>query len=215
MFPVSDVIPSRTKPYVTIALIVTSTLAFLYELQLSPDEACALAHGLGVVPADFAWPRVLTSIFIHDGWVHFGGNMLCLWIFGGNVENVMGRPTYLLFYMSAALIAALVHAALHPASAMPVIGSSSAVAAVMGAYFVVYPRSRVLVAVFLILYLDVIEVPAILVVGMWLLLQLFSELATFGAQAAEPGVAWVAHVTGFAAGGAAGLACRRRVRPWD
>ena len=215
MFPVSDVIPSRTKPYVTIALIVTNTLAFLYELQLSPDEMFALAHGLGIVPADFAWPKVLTSIFIHDGWIHFGANMLCLWVFGDNVENVMGRLRYLLFYFGAALVAALAHTALHPASAVPMIGASSAVAAVMGAYVVVYPRSRVLTAVFLVLYLDIIEVPAILVLGIWLLLQLSSGLATMGAQAADAGVAFVAHVTGFAAGAAAGLACRRRVRAWD
>jgi membrane associated rhomboid family serine protease len=215
MFPVSDVIPSRTKPVVTVGLIVVNTIAFLYQLQLDRPQMYELAHTLGVVPADFAWPRVLTSVFIHDGWIHFGGNMLYLWIFGDNVEDAMGHGGYLLFYFTAAVLAALAHTAVHPSSTAALIGASGAVAGTMGAYFVLYPKSRVLTAIFLLLYLDLIEIPAIVFLGIWLLMQLLSGLASMGAGAADGGVAITAHIAGFLAGALTALALRRRRHAWD
>lgn len=212
MFPVSDVIPSRTRPIATIGLIVVNSLVFLYELQLDRRELFALAHAWGAVPADFSWPGAVTSAFLHDGWIHFGGNMLYLWIFGDNVEDAMGHLAFVLYYLVAGALAAGAYAALNPSSAAPLIGASGAVAAIMGAYFVLYPRSQVLTAVFLLLYLDLIEVPAIIFLGVWLAMQLLAGLASMGAGAADGGLAISAHLAGFAIGVAAGLTLRFRGR---
>jgi membrane associated rhomboid family serine protease len=212
MFPVSDVIPSRRTPYVTIGLIVVNAVVFLYELQLDRHEMYGLARTLGVVPAAFAWQAVPTSLFIHDGWIHFAGNMLYLWIFGDNVEDVTGRGPFLLFYLGSGSLAAMAYAGLHPGSTAPLVGASGAIAAVMGAYFVLYPRSQVLTASFLVFYLDLIEVPAIFFLGVWLLMQLVSGLASMGAQGAASGVAFDTHIVGFVMGTLVGLALRRRPR---
>ena len=216
MFPVSDVIPSRRKPAATIALIALNTLVFLYELQLDRRQLYELAHAFGAIPADFWWPRAITGAFLHDGWIHFGGNMLYLWIFGDNVEDAMGRVPFVAFYLSSAVLAAAAHAALDPSSAAPLIGASGAVAAIMGVYFVLYPRSQVLTAVFLLLYLDVIEVPAIIFLGAWLGLQLLAGLASMGIGAVEGGLTIGGQVAGFMVGITAGLALRGRgkTRAW-
>jgi len=216
MFPVSDVIPSRSRPVVTIALIAANTLVFLYELQLDRRHLYELAHGFGVVPADFHWPRAVTSAFLHDGWIHFGGNMLYLWIFGDNVEDALGHAGFAAFYLGASVLAAAAHAALNPTSIAPLIGASGAVAAIMGVYFVLYPRSQVLTAIFLLLYLDVIEVPAIIFLGVWLAIQLVAGLASMGAGAAEGGLAIGAPLAGLLVGIATGVALRNRgkTRAW-
>ena len=215
MFPVSDVIPSRTRPVVTASLIGISSIVFLYQLRLDPAEMFDAAHRYGVAPASFSWVQLLTSPFMHDGWIHFGGNMLYLWIFGDNVEDAIGHAGYLLFYFAAAAVAALAHATLHPLSPVPLVGASGAVAAVMGAYFVLYPRSQVLTAIFLVLYLDLVEIPAVIFLGVWLLIQLFSGLTSRGAQAVDGGVAFGAHIAGFAVGLVAGVVLRRRQRQWE
>ena len=214
MFPVSDVIPSRRTPVVTIGLIVLTSLVFLYELRLDAREMYALARAFGVVPEDPSLPGLLATTFIHDGWIHVVGNMLYLWIFGDNVEDALGRAGFLLFYLGAGAAAALAHTALNPESAVPLIGASGAVAAVMGAYFVLYPRSKVLTAIFLVLYMDIVEVPAIFFLGMWLILQLLVSLTSVGTAAAG-GVAFGAHLAGFCLGLLTGLAFRGRVRRWE
>jgi rhomboid family protein len=210
MFPVSDVIPSRTTPYVTVGLIALNALAFLYELQLSVHELQVVAMLYGVVPADFTWPTVLTSMFLHGGWMHFLGNMLYLWIFGDNVEDRLGHFGYLLFYLACGSVAALGQVAVNPLSTLPMIGASGAIAGVMGAYFVLYPRSRVLTAVFVVVFMDLIEIPAIFFLGIWFLMQLFSGVGSIGARAADGGVAFWAHVAGFLTGTVAGLLWRLR-----
>jgi membrane associated rhomboid family serine protease len=209
----TDVIPSRRTPLVTIGLITVNTLAFVYELQLDGPEMRSLAHTLGVVPSEFSWMRLLTSPFLHDGWIHFGGNMLYLWMFGDNVEDSMGRGPFLLFYLSAAMVAALAYAGLNPSSPVPLIGASGAVTAVIGAYFVLYPRSQILTAVFMIRFLDVIEVPAVFFLAFWVILQAASGLASLDARATS-GTAVAAHAAGFAAGGVVGLVFRNR-RRWE
>lgn len=210
MFPVSDVIPSRTTPFVTIGLIVVNAAVFGYELQLG-DRIGPFAREFGLVPALFAWPGVLTSMFLHQGWMHFLGNMLYLWIFGDNVEDRLGHAGYLLFYVLCGGVAALGHMLAHADSTLPMIGASGAIAGVMGAYFVLYPHSRVLTAVFLVFYLDLIEIPAIFFLGIWFLMQLFSGVGSLGAEAADGGIAFWAHVGGFAAGALVGAAVRRQV----
>ncbi len=210
MFPVSDVIPSRTTPFITVGLIAANALAFLYELQLRPAEIQVFTQVFGVVPAFFAWPTVATSMFLHSGWMHMLGNMLYLWIFGDNVEDRLGHAGFLLFYLFCGTAAALAQVAVNPQSMVPMIGASGAIAGVMGAYFVLYPRSRVLTAVVLIFFIDLVEIPAIFFLGIWFLMQLFSGVGSLGAGAAGGGVAFWAHVGGFVTGLAIGLAWRVR-----
>src|SRR5262245_30480092 len=208
MFPVSDVIPSRTTPYVTIGLIALNAIAFLFELQLTDTGLHRLVANYGVVPAFFTWPDVLTSMFLHAGWLHFLGNMLYLWIFGDNVEDRLGHARYLFFYIFCGAAASLAQVASHPESTLPMIGASGAIAGVMGAYFVLYPQSRVLTAVFIVIFMDLIEIPAIYFLGIWFLMQLFSGVGSLGARAADGGVAFWAHAGGFVAGALIGAVCR-------
>src|SRR5262245_10312297 len=200
MFPVSDVIPSRTVPYVTIGIIALNALAFVFQLTLSDRQLQVFVDTYGVVPAFFSWPSVLTSMFLHGGWLHILGNMLYLWIFGDNVEDYLGHVRYLLFYLGCGATAAIAQVAVNPNSLVPMIGASGAIAGVMGAYFVFYPRSRVLTAIFILFFLDLVEIPAIFFLGIWFLMQLFSGVGSIGAHAAHGGVAFWAHVAGFAAG---------------
>jgi membrane associated rhomboid family serine protease len=211
MFPVSDVIPSRTTPYVTIGLIVLNAAAFLHEFRLTPGELQALVDARGVVPADVSWASLVTSQFLHAGWVHFLGNMLYLWLFGDNVEDRLGHAGFLVFYLACGALAAFGHIQAHPGSDVPLIGASGAVAGVMGAYFFLYPRSRILTAVFLVVYLDLVEIPAVYFLGIWFLLQLFSGVGSIGAHIADGTAAFWAHVVGFTAGAALGAFVRLRL----
>lgn len=208
MFPVSDVIPSRTTPIVTLCLIAVNATAFLYELQLDAARLQALVSTLGVTPAAFAWPSAFTSLFLHAGWLHLGSNLLYLWIFGANVEDAFGRGRFLLFYVACGAIAAAAQVGTHLWSTVPMIGASGAVAGVMGAYLVLYPRSRVLTAIFLVVYLDLIEIPAVFFLGIWFLLQLFSGVGSIGTDAADGAIAFWAHIAGFATGVACGAYSR-------
>ncbi|HXW05701.1 MAG TPA: rhomboid family intramembrane serine protease [Vicinamibacterales bacterium] len=205
MFPISDVIPSRTVPVATIALIACNAVAFVFEFTRSEAALQELVRSWGVVPSALSWPSILTSQFLHAGWLHVAGNMLYLWIFGDNVEDRLGHVRYVLFYLSCGTVSALAQVAMNPHSAVPMVGASGAIAGVMGAYFVLFPLSRVLTAVFVVLYLDIIEVPAIFFLGIWFLLQLFSGVGSLGAEVADGGVAFWAHIGGFGAGVAVGL----------
>jgi membrane associated rhomboid family serine protease len=212
MFPVSDVIPSRTRPYITFLIIAANLVAFLYEWQMTRHELLLFTQVYGVVPAFFSWTSLVTSMFFHAGPLHVGGNMLYLWIFGDNVEDRLGHVRYLCFYLLCGIAAALGQVALNRYSTVPMIGASGAIAGIMGAYFMLYPRSRVLTAVFLVFFLDVVEVPAIFFLGIWFLMQLFSGLGSLGAPAADGAVAFRAHLIGFATGAAGGLYWRMRER---
>jgi membrane associated rhomboid family serine protease len=208
MFPIADVIPSRTTPYVTIGIIVLNAVAFLYELQFSESELQLFVLSFGVVPAYFSWLPVLTSMFLHGGWLHVLGNMLYLWIFGDNVEDRLGHGLFLLFYLLCGTAAALGQVITQPYSVVPMIGASGAIAGVMGAYFVLYPYSRVLTAIFILFFLDIVEIPAIFFLGIWFLMQFFSGIGSLGADAAEGGVAFWAHVGGFVVGALTGALWR-------
>jgi membrane associated rhomboid family serine protease len=210
MFPISDVIPSRTTPFVTIGLIGVNAVAFLYELQLNTPELRHFTETFGVVPAAFSFLTVVTSMFLHGGWMHVLGNMLYLWIFGDNVEDRFGHVGFFLFYLACGAAAALGQVAMDPSSTIPMIGASGAIAGVMGAYFVLYPHSRVLTAVFVLVFMDLVEVPAIFFLGVWFLMQLFNGVGSLGAQAVDAGVAFWAHIIGFAVGAAGGLIARVR-----
>ena len=208
MFPISDVIPSRTRPVVTIGLIVLNTAAYLYQLQLDATAVQRLVFGYGVIPASFTFADAITSLFLHADVVHIGGNMVFLWIFGDNVEDRLGHVRYLAFYLLCGIAGALAETFAEPASFVPMIGASGAVAGVMGAYFLLYPHSRVLTVVFLIFFLDIIEIPAVFLLGVWFLLQLaHGALAPDGPGG---GIAFWAHAGGFITGAVVGVVVRMR-----
>ena len=207
MFPISDVIPSRTRPVVTMMLIALNALAFLYQFTLSDEELQRLVFDRAVIPAAFSIEDLVTSLFLHGDLLHFVGNMVFLWIFGDNVEDRFGHGTFGLFYLAAGSLAAVAQVVADPLSRAPMLGASGAVAAVMGAYFVLYPQSRVLTAVFLVIFLDVIEVPAVFFLGVWFLLQLVHASMSQG-----EGIAFWAHAGGFVVGLLAGGWMRYRDR---
>ncbi len=213
MLPLRDVIPSRTVPFVTIVLIVANALAWFYELTLPEPELRELVVAYGVVPARFDPPTVITSMFLHGGWLHLIGNMWFLWIFGDNVEDRMGHRRFLVFYLLCGAGAAIGHVLMEPESLLPTIGASGAVAGVMGAYLVLYPRSRVLTLIPLIIIWDIVEVPAFLLLGVWFALQVLSASVAANADLASGGVAFAAHVAGFLLGVLGVFVFRRRRQP--
>jgi len=213
MFPLSDIIPSRTTPVVTVSLIVVNVVIFLYEATLPDPRLEAFVASYALIPASFAVPTLFTSQFLHAGWMHLIGNMLYLWIFGDNVEDQLGHVPYLLFYLGSGAAAAILQLLFNPFSAVPMLGASGAIAGVMGAYFVLYPQSRVLTAVFILIFFDVIEIPAVFFLGIWFLMQLLSGVGSLGIHnAAGGGTAFWAHIGGFVVGAAIGLVLRARNR---
>jgi membrane associated rhomboid family serine protease len=213
MIPLRDVIPSRTFPFVTILIIALNALAFFLELSLSDATLQPFLRTFAVIPGALIWPTIFTSMFIHGGWMHFLGNMLYLWIFGDNVEDRLGHFRFLIFYLLCGVVAALAHIYMNPTSMLPTLGASGAIAGVMGAYFVLYPHSRVLTLIPLFLfYARVVEVPAIVFLGIWFVIQFLSGAASAGSSAG--GVAVWAHVAGFLAGMVWMLIFRPREPDW-
>ena len=221
MIPLRDVIPSRTTPFITITLIAVNAVVFAYQFLLGDlVEEFILVYGL--VPAAFSWAGVFTSMFLHGGLLHFGGNMLYLWIFGDNVEDRMGHGRFLVFYLLCGVAAALAQTASSPDSLIPMVGASGAIAGVMGAYFVLYPHSRIVTLLPFFIFFHIIEVPAIFFLGIWFVMQLLSGVGSIAATASgEPagGIAFWAHAAGFGAGFIGVWVFRRperqRVEWWD
>jgi membrane associated rhomboid family serine protease len=214
MIPLRDVIPSRSIPYITVTLIVMNALAWFYELALPSDVLPDFIQVYGVVPADFSAATLVSSMFLHGSWSHVIGNMWYLWIFGDNVEDRMGHGRFVVFYLLCGIGAALGHVALDRYSTLPTIGASGAIAGVMGAYFVLYPQSRVLTLIPLIIYYEVIELPAVILLGFWFVMQLFSAGAiAVTANTQGGGVAFAAHVAGFALGAIGVFVFRKRPPP--
>jgi rhomboid family protein len=215
MIPLRDVIPSRTVPVITVTIIILNALAWFYELALPRDVLPAFLQVYGVVPADFAGFTLLTSMFLHGSWMHVIGNMWYLWIFGDNIEDRMGHGRFIVFYLLCGIVAALGQVAMDPESTLPTIGASGAIAGVMGAYFVLYPQSRVLTLIPLFFYFEIIELPAILLLGFWFLMQLFSAgaIAVTASSHGQGGVAFMAHVAGFAIGAISIFLFRKRQTP--
>ena len=213
MIPLRDVIPTRTTPFVTVAIIVVNAVVFLYELSLGPGANDFILY-FGLVPAAFSWLTVFTSMFVHGGFLHVAGNMLYLWIFGDNVEDQMGHGRFLLFYLACGTVAAVAQTMMAPDSSVPMVGASGAIAGVMGAYFVLYPRSRIVTLVPIFIFLQLIEVPAIFFLGIWFLMQFLNGVGSIATSTSQPtgGVAFWAHVAGFATGIGGILVFRRRER---
>jgi membrane associated rhomboid family serine protease len=213
MIPLRDVIPTRTTPFVTVAIIVLNSLVFLYELSLG-RYANAFILTFGLVPAAFSWTTLFTSMFVHGGFLHVAGNMLYLWIFGDNVEDQMGHGRFLAFYLGCGTVAALAQTMMAPDSVVPMVGASGAIAGVMGAYFVLYPRSRIVTLVPIFLFIQLIEVPAIFFLGLWFLMQFLNGVGSIAVSTSQTagGVAFWAHVAGFAGGVGGIMVFRRRER---
>lgn len=201
MIPLRDVIPSRTWPGVTITLVVLNVLVYLRSMGLDDREFAAFVGAFGLVPATFAWATVFSSMFVHGGLMHVVGNMLYLWIFGDNVEDRMGHGRFLVFYLICGIAAAVAQTMVSPDSLVPMVGASGAVAGVMGAYFVLYPKSRVLTL--FPFPLTLVEIPAIYLLGLWFVMQFVNGLITLAPPAEGQlagGVAFWAHIAGFGAG---------------
>jgi membrane associated rhomboid family serine protease len=196
MIPLRDVIPSRTTPYITVAIIVLNALAWFFELSLPANQLPIFLQVYGVVPARFHVVTLLTSMFLHGSWMHLLGNMLYLWIFGDNVEEVLGHLRYLLVYLACGLSASLAHIALAPDSMIPSLGASGAIAGVMGMYLIWFPKNQVRVLVLR----TITWMPALLVIGLWIVMQLVLGMGELSNAGKQGGVAYAAHVGGAAAG---------------
>jgi membrane associated rhomboid family serine protease len=211
MIPLRDVIPSRTTPVVTMVLIAINVVVFVYQFSLGDRGGQAFVFDWGLVPADFSWLTVLTSMFLHGGLLHVGGNMLYLWIFGDNVEDRLGKPRFVAFYLLCGVAAALAQASISPYSRVPMVGASGAIAGVMGAYLVMYPHSRIVTLI--PIFFGIVEVPAVFFLGFWFLMQFLSGVGSIAqVQAGTGGVAFWAHVAGFVVGVVCGLMYRKPAR---
>ncbi len=211
MIPLRDDNPSSIVPIVTISFVVTCVLVFLWQVSLGPTRGEHAIFALGVIPAVLLghgelppelaivppYMTALTSMFMHGGWMHLIGNMLYLWIFGDNVEDSMGHARFVIFYVLCGIAAVLAQALPEPSSTVPMVGASGAISGVLGAYLLLYPHARVLVAIPFGFFLHTVRIPAGIVLVLWFGLQLFSQLL---APAGQGGVAFRAHIGGFIAG---------------
>ena len=224
MIPLGDAdIQRRTFPYVTLALVLANVVVFVYQFSLGEfdRQVFILTHGL--IPAELTsgneflnygnplygysdiespfgtWPTVFTSMFLHGGIMHIIGNMLFLWVFGGNLEDRLGHVKFLFFYLAAGFAAAMAQTGIDMESQVPMVGASGAIAGVLGAYLLLYPFSRIN-TLFIFIFITVIPVPAVLVLGLWFVLELFKGVGSLGVETIGGGVAYFAHVGGFVAG---------------
>jgi membrane associated rhomboid family serine protease len=182
-------------------LITINVVVFLYEISLDPFSANHFIHTYGVIPSQLNASALISSMFLHGGWMHLIGNMWFLWIFGDNVEDVLGHGKYFLFYLVCGALASGLHIVLAMDSRVPMIGASGAIAGVMGAYMAKFPHSRILTLIFVFVFITTLEVPAVLILVYWFVIQLFSGVGSFAqSTASSGGTAWFAHVGGFAVG---------------
>ena len=225
MIPLRDDNPTSITPVITIGFIVACVLVFLYQIILGGRGGQIFVYQFGAIPAvlfgNESLPReiaaipasfsLITSMFLHGGFMHLAGNMLYLWIFGNNIEDVMGHRRFIVFYIVCGIIAAMSHAVQNPGSVVPMVGASGAISGVLGAYLLLFPRARVLVLIPFGFFLHTMNIPAGLVLGFWFLLQFINGVVSSGGSGG--GVAWFAHIGGFIAGMALiGLFKHRSVR---
>jgi|SRR5579871_1033987 len=201
MFPLRDTQPSYSRPVVVICLIVLNILIFLYEFSLDAFQENRFIAVYGLTPDHFHWANIFTSMFLHGGWMHVLGNMWFLWIFGDNIEDILGHAKFLLFYLLCGVAAALSQTLLNPFSRVPMVGASGAIAGVMGAYMVKFPHSRIRTLAFILFFITTFDVPAWVMLIYWFAIQFFSGFESLAStQVAQGGTAFFAHVGGFIAG---------------
>jgi membrane associated rhomboid family serine protease len=206
MIPLRDINPTRRFPFLTVTLVAVNVLVFVYELSLGDRALDQLIMSAGVIPYQVTHsldPSVardlFTSMFLHGGWMHLLSNMLYLWIFGNNIEDFLGPLRFILFYLLCGILAALTQAFSNPNVGVPMVGASGAIAGVLGAYLVLFPGARVQSIVFFFYFIRFVEIPAVIVLGFWFILQFFNGMAALNAPIAG-GVAYFAHIGGFVAG---------------
>ena len=200
MIPLRSTERAYSTATVTAGLIAVNTVIFLYEVMLSPAGLNELVRQWGIVPDRLHLASLFTSMFLHGGWLHLIGNMLFLWVFGRNIEDLLGSGKYLAFYLVCGLIAAVVHVIFNPYSRVPTIGASGAIAGVMGAYLVKFPRARIITLVPIFFFITTMEIPAAFLLLWWFAIQFFSGFGSLGSNNYSGGTAWFAHVGGFLAG---------------
>ena len=206
MFPIGDENEHSGLAFVTIALIVLNVIAFLNEINRPEEAVQAFIFAWGVVPREYVagvdlpplipypyWSTMITSMFLHGGWGHLGGNMLFLWIFGDNIEHRLGHLRFVIFYVICGLAASIAHIVLNSGSAVPAVGASGAISGVLGGYLLMFPRNRV----YVMTWGGVVGVPALFMLGLWIVMQFISGMT---ADARGGGVAYMAHIGGFVAG---------------
>ena len=202
MIPIKDTQPSYSTPAVTIFLIVVNVLVFLNQFWLGLVDSYSLNEFIAqysLRPADFHIENVFTSMFLHASWMHLGGNMLFLWVFGDNVEDILGHGKYLLFYLLCGATAAMSQVLMDPSSRIPMVGASGAIAGVMGAYLVKVPHARVVLLTWFILIFT-FDVPAWFMLVYWFVMQVFGGFGSLADTTQQGGTAFFAHVGGFVAG---------------
>jgi membrane associated rhomboid family serine protease len=202
MIPLRDSVPSYSTPVVTIFIIALNVLAFLYEVSLEPFYRNHFIQTWGVVPAHLSYITLVTSMFLHGGWMHLIGNMWFLWIYGDNIEDVLGHGKYLVFYLLCGVAAALAQTLLNPDSRLPAVGASGAIAGVMGAYMIKFPHSKIVTLIPIFVFFTTLEIPAVIILIYWFVIQLAFGVGDFARTQndAGGGVAWFAHIGGFLAG---------------
>ena len=222
MIPLRDENPSRSVPVITVFLILVNISVFVYLHYFFHGPPDAAYRRLGFVPHEFfrfagadpnRWmPPFLTlfsAMFLHGGWLHLLGNMLYLWIFGDNVEDTLGHGRYLFFYLLCGVIAGLTHGVIHMDSEVPAVGASGAIAGVLGAYMVLFPRARVRTLLIIVIIVRIVRIPAILLLGFWIVIQIYSGMWVAGSRVGT-GIAWFAHIGGFAAGAVLTVMMKKR-----
>ncbi len=218
MIPLRSTERVYSPAVVTIGLIVANLVIFLYEASLGTYQLDQFIARHGLIPDRLHFVTVVTSMFIHGGWLHVLGNMWFLWIYGRNVEDIMGSPRFFAFYMLCGIAAALVHLFFNPYSRVPTVGASGAIAGVMGAYLIKFPHARIITLVPIFIFITTLEIPAALLLVYWFVIQFFSGIGSIGySQVSSGGIAWFAHVGGFIAGILLInlLGTRQRFRNWD
>ncbi len=209
MIPYKDDNPTVHFPVITILLIVVNTLVFLYQISSNTDSR-AIVYSYGVIPYNLLHGNegigspiainIFTSMFLHGGILHLAGNMLYLWIFGNNIEDRIGVFRFIIFYLLCGAIATYTHAITDPSSRIPMIGASGAISGILGAYLVLFPRARIHTLIFFGFFIQVIKIPAIIVIGFWIVIQFMNGMLSKGLYGSGGGVAWFAHIGGFLAG---------------
>ena len=200
MIPLRDTEPSHSRPLMTGLLIGLNILVFLYEYSLDPFSLNWLFSQYGLVPARFQFLDLITSMFLHGGWMHLIGNMWFLWIYGDNIEDILGRNKFLLFYLLCGIAAGLVQTLVSGSSRIPTVGASGAIAGVMGGYLVKFPRSKILTLVPIFVFVTTMEIPAVFILLYWFVIQFFSGIGNLSQVNETGGVAFFAHIGGFLAG---------------
>ena len=212
MFPLWDDIPTKKFPLITVLLIVLNSAVYIYQVSLG-EAFTEFIHSMGLLPFEIThhidllpsgpspiYLTIFSSMFMHGSIVHLLGNMLFLWIFGNNVEDYLGRKKYVIFYLLCGVAAALTQILFNPDSKVPIVGASGAIAGVLGAYLLLYPRAKVTTVIIFVFFIRLIKIPAVVVLSFWIIYQFLYGISSLAVKTGDSGVAWFAHIGGFICG---------------